>query len=132
MRSASFTVPGEPTSKARPRVTRKGNTYTPASTVRAEEAVRSAYLVAGHGMIAGPDQVVSAHFTFHRYERMVRDADNLIKVVLDALNGIAYPDDSQAESGSWQTEWVDVRADARTEVTLYTWPIPPRPPRRKA
>lgn len=125
-----FTVPGEPISKARPRVTRNGNTYTPRSTRAAEAQVRAAYLrLHGHASVA--EAVVKVHLRFCRYERHARDADNLIKTVLDALNGVAYVDDSQVEGGEWVTEWVNSREEARTVVTLFLTNDQPRPPRFK-
>lgn len=124
-----FVVPGDPVSKARPRVTRHGNTYTPKSTRDAEERVRAAYLQL-HERTSFSGRV-KVTLLFRRYERHGRDADNLIKTVLDALNGVAYADDSQVEAGEWDTQWVDRREDACTEVTLFLTPEPARPPRGK-
>lgn len=123
-----FVVPGEPFSKARPRVTRHGNTYTPAPTVAAQARVRAAYL-REHAAAPRAHGVVGVSLTFHRYERHARDADNMIKAVLDALNGVAYDDDSQVECGTWTTVWVDRREDARIVVGLTLTDDRPRPPR---
>lgn len=41
--TVKFTVLGEPRGKQRPRVTRKGNTYTPAETVQYENLARIEY-----------------------------------------------------------------------------------------
>ena len=53
MKKISFTVPGEPRGKARPKVTRtkagKSLTYTPDKTVAYEELVRQRYLQASGG-----------------------------------------------------------------------------------
>ncbi len=62
-----FTVPGKPQGKARPRFTRSGHTYTPGST--------AAFDV--------------------RYVPKKPDCDNIAKIILDALNGLAYDDDAQ-------------------------------------
>ncbi|HBK52357.1 MAG TPA: RusA family crossover junction endodeoxyribonuclease, partial [Syntrophomonas wolfei] len=40
-----LTIPGEPTGKARPRVTRQGIAYTPAKTVNYETLVQELYYV---------------------------------------------------------------------------------------
>lgn len=105
----SFTVPGKPVPKGRPRVTRYG-TYTPKSTVEYEQAVRDSWRNQS-GQAFGPDiplfVTVSAHFeipkslskkarlalrgAFHTKQR--GDLDNVVKSVLDALNGHAFPDD---------------------------------------
>lgn len=42
-RSISFSVPGEPVGKGRPRFTRTGHTYTPGKTESYESLVRLAY-----------------------------------------------------------------------------------------
>ena len=95
--------------KQRPRVTAHG-TYTPRSTREAEAAVRAAFLAA-----AGPFEAplfggapvaltvdVRRHLPKSRPRRVVSepdtfkpDADNVCKLVADALNGVAWADDSQ-------------------------------------
>ena len=100
--------------KERPRVTIHG-TYTPAATVRAEKAIKAAYELAVAdmgGTVADyraprhvsvsvtiwtqrplpksrPRRVATEEDTFKP------DADNVSKLVLDALNGVAWADDSQ-------------------------------------
>ena len=109
----NFTVPGTPVGKARPRVTRSGRVYTPESTAQAEQAIRQAAQQAMHGLepMEGP-LVATLAFIMpiptswskrHRDDALTGvmahtsrpDLDNLIKTVLDALNGIAYTDDKQ-------------------------------------
>lgn len=109
----NFIVPGTPVGKARPRVTRSGRVYTPESTAQAEEAIRQAAQQAMYGLepMEGP-LVATLAFIMpiptswskrHRDDALTGvmahtsrpDLDNLIKTVLDALNGIAYSDDKQ-------------------------------------
>lgn len=125
-----LTIPGEPTSKARPRVTRRGTTYTPKATVTAEQRVRDAW-DAQHGD-TDPEGTMAwqARLVFYRYERHARDADNMAKLVLDALNGRPWCDDAQVEVGSWTTIWVDSREEAKTVVHLTCTGTPARPPRK--
>jgi len=87
-----FIVRGEPKSKQRPRFA-NGHAYTPEETRVAEQRIKYEYLGKfGPKKIDGPVQVV---LEFYLGTRRVKDLDNLEKLVLDALNGLAYDDDSQ-------------------------------------
>ena len=108
-RVVSFTVDGRPVPKGRPRVTQHG-TYTPKSTQIFESAVRAAWLERGEKPFEDGealDVMVYAYFPIpsgtakskrerlHLTPYLKRgDIDNIIKAVLDALNGYAYKDDS--------------------------------------
>lgn len=151
----AFTVPGEPRSTQRPRVTRKG-TYTPQGSLDAQERVLAAFLAERERRAAleidtwpcEPGRQYGVHMIFHRGRYGVADADNLIKTVLDGLNGHAFPDDSQATRGSWSINWgprlagvpgwTTVRLerlsmDVEGRVLPLYPPVPPLPPRpRKA
>jgi Holliday junction resolvase RusA-like endonuclease len=87
-----FTVDGEPMVKARPRVTRTGHTYTPKTTVDAEAKVRGAFDAAG---CEGFASAVGVEVAFFQGTRARKDIDNMVKLVLDALNGVAWADDVQ-------------------------------------
>lgn len=130
----SFTVPGEPMGKARPRVTKHG-TYTPKATRQAEGRIQSALLTVypAQAALANVDDVHAwrLHLVFSRYERTHRDVDNLQKLVMDAMNGLAYADDSQVETVRLETVWVDRRTDANTFIFLEQMPQEARPPRSK-
>lgn len=110
----TFTVPGEPVGKGRPRFVRAtGRTYTPEKTSNFETLVKWEY----HRQCEGkkfPDEAqlgirVEAFFGIpkSRPKRTQKDmelgiikhtskpdADNLLKAIADALNHIAYHDDS--------------------------------------
>lgn len=93
----SFFVSGRPHAKARPRLGRGGNVYTPLTTVEWETEVKATALELGIGKMLG---AVSADLLFYLPGRgpaykAKGDVDNLTKAVLDALNGIAYEDDIQ-------------------------------------
>lgn len=110
-----FTIPGAPTGKARPKFTRNGHTYTPDKTVNYENMVklsfRQAYPGAEPYACGVPLMVtITAYFKIpasaskKKKELMLEDKvkpsvkpdwDNIGKIVCDALNGIAYYDDSQ-------------------------------------
>lgn len=107
-----FTVLGEPLGKARPRVTQRG-TYTPAKTRAREKLIRAQYIQNGFLPAAkdvplmlsiealmqipksasGKRKLAMAAGETHPLKRP--DCDNIVKLVADALNGVAYHDDSQ-------------------------------------
>jgi Holliday junction resolvase RusA-like endonuclease len=87
-----FTVPGEPMVKARPRMTRTGHTYTPKTTVEAEKRVRESFEATSHD---GFSNAVGVELAFFQGTRARKDVDNMVKLVLDALNGVAWADDVQ-------------------------------------
>lgn len=113
-----FKIPGEPKGKGRPRFARKGSyvhTYTPDSTAAYEEKVKRCYYQqCGNRNYFDKDEMLQVHILAkypipksisqkkrgmmiaHRLRPVVKpDADNIIKIVCDALNGIAYGDDKQ-------------------------------------
>lgn len=85
-----FTVYGPPVPKGRPRFG-KGRTFTPKRTLDYEKAVVAAAKSAGIELITGPVQF-SVDLFLPDLRR--RDLDNLCKSISDALNGLAYSDDS--------------------------------------
>ncbi len=112
-----FTVMGEPRGKQRAKTYRHGNftkTVTPEQTVVYENLIALEYRrqcmdfrFADKTMLS---IVIEAHFSIPKsvskknralmIERVLRpvkkpDGDNIIKVVCDALNGLAYHDDAQ-------------------------------------
>ena len=112
----AFAVPGEPKGKARPRLGRGGNTYTPRDTREYEDKVRAAFWEAVWNddrylgkdfTLTGPIRItIAAHFRIPKgyskkklesmkYPTKKPDADNIEKIICDALNGLAYKDDSQ-------------------------------------
>ena len=115
-----FTIFAEPTGKARPRVTTHG-TYTPKKTKDYEKLVQWEYRKQG-GRDYGKRQLqveITANFQIpkskpknKRIEMLAGqirptkkpDCDNIAKAILDALNGIAYHDDSQVV-GLWVEKW---------------------------
>ena len=90
-KAVSFTVAGEPRSKQRARVTARG-TYTPAETRQAERVIASAFRKTGCEPFQFP-VLVEVHF--YNGNKRRRDLDNMAKLVLDALNKVAYADDYQ-------------------------------------
>lgn len=112
-----FEIPGDPASKARARFTGKGGAYTPEKTRRAEDMVVIYARKAGLRGLADRVSSFGLSCVFFTATWQRRDADNMLKLVADGLNGIAYGDDSQVTEMSARI----VRADPnpRTHVLLY-------------
>ena len=113
MEPIKIIIPGEPCGKGRPRFRRDGSPYTPEKTANYETLVKWKYQQAAHGASFGDapvEMVVCAYFKIptsaskSKREQMrgrlllptkKPDADNILKIIADALNGIAYHDDAQ-------------------------------------
>ncbi len=108
MKSISFIVKGKPQGKARPRFSPHG-VYTPKKTKDYEAMIAEAYSEKTKGKCIAYARVeVVARFPIPKYWTKKEkakavagnitpkkpDVDNILKVVLDGLNGIAYEDDS--------------------------------------
>jgi Holliday junction resolvase RusA-like endonuclease len=110
-----FTVDGEPVGKGRPRFTRNGHAYTPEKTADYEQLVKLSFRKKYPDFkpilkVVPLSVVICAEFpipaSFCRNARLEAkrgtrkptkkpDADNIAKSICDALNGLAYHDDSQ-------------------------------------
>ena len=93
MTEYTFVVEGKPRTKARPRMTRRGRTYTPKATLEAEALVLAAY---DGPVFDGPlevemdfhyDKTVIRLADFDWRSKLTGDVDNYVKLVLDALQG---------------------------------------------
>lgn len=114
----SFTIPGNPVGKGRPKFSRQGGhirTYTPEKTASYEALVRREYARQCKGIQSYPKDTALAVYicaysaipksaSRRKAAAMLRgeirptkkpDADNIAKIICDALNGLAYHDDAQ-------------------------------------
>ncbi len=89
----------------------KGFTYTPEKTVNYETLVKEMFTIRNCGHLRGQLEItVTAFFAIPKSESKKKavlmqegiirptkkpDMDNILKIVCDALNGLAYKDDSQ-------------------------------------
>ena len=110
-----FCINGTPQGKARPRFTKQGRSYTPKQTRQYEQEIKTAALTQALtcGWLKSDEPIrihIGAHFAVPKsfsknkrataqngdlYPTVKPDADNIAKVVCDALNDIAYNDDKQ-------------------------------------
>ena len=107
MAEYNFIIPGQPVAKGRPRVAIQGHriiAYTPDATRQYERDAKIIIkaAMAGRPPLEGPVSVV-IYAWFKKPKRKLKsfhhtskpDADNICKILCDAMNGIAFVDDSQ-------------------------------------
>ena len=110
-----FEISGEPMGKQRPKFSSANGfvrTYTPAKTIHYEEWVKLCYQQAGgeyfgevplYICVDAYFQIPKAFSKKKRSEAITKqlrptkkpDADNILKIICDSLNGVAYKDDKQ-------------------------------------
>lgn len=115
MKQFCLYVPGEPVAKARPRVGKGGRVYTPRKTQVHESKIREEWLENYEDEPTKNPVKISMTFYLTKPKKIPKDfpdtpqkrpdIDNLIKTVLDALNGLAYEDDKQIVKVSARKEW---------------------------
>ena len=134
--SLFFEVPLQPVGKGRPRFTRHGHAYTPKTTRDFEESVAQAFRVAypNHEPYKGAVSIevyaffaIPESWTKKKREAALAgevmhtgrpDADNCLKVIEDALNGLAFNDDAQITDVSVQKRYA---SRPRVEVNITAW-----------
>lgn len=118
---ARFTVDGEPISKARARFTSYGSrvrSYTPERTQEGEALVRAAFLRSAPRHRVDARSTFGVTCLFFTGTRQRRDVDNMVKLICDGLNGIAWTDDDQVVEISARKQ-MELPEHARTEVLVY-------------
>ena len=110
----TFEVPCIPVPKARPRVTKSGHTFTPLSTVKAEEDI--AWMAKDAGVVLEKGKRYSVSMVF--YVKSLRaDLDNLEKLVLDGLQR-GYPEWNDSQVDEITASKLKVGAGFKTVVTV--------------
>ena len=123
-----FTVPGEPCGKGRPRFCKVGKfarAYTPAKTVNHEATIKQLFtvrypdftpldgpmamtVIAYMGIPASASAKARVEMLAQRvWPTKKPDADNILKLVADALNGLAYVDDKQIVTAHFHKAYSD-------------------------
>lgn len=117
---AEFSVPGEPVSKARARFTKYGSktvTYTPEKTKTGEARMAAAFRAVCKSKPSDPEIAYRVEAHFYNGTRQRRDIDNMTKLILDGLNGVAWVDDNQVTELIARKSY-GTTAQARTEVRI--------------
>lgn len=109
-------IGGEPLPKERPRAA-QGRAFTPKRTRDAEKRVLDAFRAAYPDVDPLTGRLL-VDVKFYRRTRRGVDLDNLAKLCLDALNGVAYRDDEQIEKAIAE-RFYGAGDQARTEVRIY-------------
>jgi Holliday junction resolvase RusA-like endonuclease len=145
-------VMGTPTGKGRPRFnTRTGHAMTPHKTRVAEARVIEAWHLAGEPRLPDGPAVLTVEMALERpnahwkldgtlsaaglrseWPTKKPDADNVLKLVMDSLNGCAYRDDAQIVHAWVVKRWCNGGESERTLITLKPAPVPLMPIRRAA
>ena len=143
MTTIAFTILGEAVAKGRPRLTKKGITYTPTKTREFEDYVRSvASQYAPKELLKGA-LVMELHFFFQRPKSLPKrvvhhikkpDVDNLCKGIMDSLEprkrpkksqnpleGAIYENDAQIMD-LWVTkEYGEPRVEVKITDDVWLW-----------
>lgn len=125
---------GRPRGKGRPRFTLKGRTYIDAVTTEYEGKVKRAWKSENNFTFdkSPTSVIIKAYFPvpvslskkkmaelFDRPCLLKPDADNIAKIILDALNSVAWKDDAQIDVLLVQKRYVKSPEDqARVEVEV--------------
>lgn len=125
-----FTIPGPPKGKQRAR-TGQGFSFTPKQTVQYENLVKTCFVNEnpGYMVLQGPVEMhIKAVYpiaqswpkkkTQSALDGLLRpttkpDADNIVKIIADALNEIAYGDDKQIVDLRFRKEYGQPNVEVR-------------------
>ena len=136
--TVTFHVPGPPTGKARARFnTKTGRAFTPTKTVNAESHIALCWQQTGADRLEnGPVflQIVAvldrprSHYTkagdlnaagrANWWCLRKPDLDNIVKLVADSLNGVAYRDDAQIVVIDAHRRWAQDGEQAGLTITV--------------
>lgn len=140
MKQVKFTIEGDPQGKARPRFRKRRNKttcYTPKKTVNYEELVKLEYMRQCKSHYFGDDTALSVSLVIWypiamRTRKDIKidmlsgilkptkkpDIDNVVKIICDSLNGVAYKDDAQiVEIHAYKLYSENPRVEV--EISLY-------------
>jgi Holliday junction resolvase RusA-like endonuclease len=132
-----FTIPGKPMGQPRVRFARMGSfvkTYDPKEAISYKATIIQLAREVGVKPMAGPIFLAIAAY-IPRPKRLCRksdphgevfaeckpDWDNIGKIVSDALNGVAYADDSQITKGSVFKRYHEKGGVPHMDVTVSTF-----------
>lgn len=100
-------------------MSRAGYAYTDKSTREAEKAVAEAFLTQCPDHTFEPDDCFGLWSEFYLGTKRDKDTDNMLKLVKDALNGVAWRDDKLVVWEYGQKVIGVGKESARTELYFY-------------
>jgi Holliday junction resolvase RusA-like endonuclease len=115
-------LPVSPRGQERVRFTKTGRAYTPAKTRAATDEIRALWLASGSPVVGGEWFSVEIVAYIERPKSSKHpypprpDADNIAKLLMDALQGHAFPNDSRCYSLSVTKRW-----GAPEVVASFVW-----------
>lgn len=119
----TFTVPGPPRPKERPRVRRDGRTFTPERTRAYESHVKACCLsTPGWSNPWVHDGEYRLDVVVYVSGAARADLDNVLKAIADALQGVAYRNDRQVSHATI----LRLQGEPRAEVTVTLLGMPDR------
>ena len=119
-----FNVFGKPRGKQRPRlcsVDGRNIVYTPKQTIEYEKLIKASYIASSKVFFERniPIEINILAYFFHKssieFATKKPDADNIIKIVLDALNKVAFYDDAQVSKICFEQRYSKM---PRLEITI--------------
>ena len=119
-----FNVFGKPRGKQRPRLCSVGGrniVYTPKRTIEYEKLIKASYIASSKVFFERniPIEINILAYFFHKssieFATKKPDADNIIKIVLDALNKVAFYDDAQVSKICFEKRYSKM---PRLEITI--------------
>ena len=122
----AFVIYGKPQGKARPRFS-NGHAYTPKQTTDYENQIKNAFIAAGGEKIENGGVIIDIDVYYKRATANKKktsptkkpDIDNICKIVLDGLNGVAYADDKQVISLT-ANKYFAIKGGEKVEVRLWS------------
>ena len=122
----AFVIYGKPQGKARPRFS-NGHAYTPKQTTDYERQIKNAFRAAGGEKIENDGVIIEIDVYYKKTAADKKktsptkkpDIDNICKIVLDGLNGVAYADDKQVISLT-ANKYFAVKGVERVEVRILS------------
>ena len=126
-----FTVPGTPHPWQRARISRSGRMFTDAKTKAYKEKIALYARQAGVELLEGPVRITMICYWPSRKPDLKKnprdiewmdkrpDIDNILKVYLDALQGIAFTDDRQIVNVDARKFRARQGDDARVQISIH-------------
>lgn len=122
MRKEQFVIDEEPIGKNRPRFTRTGHVYSPQKNKEYEQRVKLSYN--GEKFDGAVNLKLTAYYQKPKRSKLLcptkkPDIDNVAKIIMDGLNGVAWDDDKQVVSLTAIKKWTNDYP--RVEVLITEW-----------